>query len=357
LVGCSALTGNVWNGQLLLFQYGLSPKSDGITMKEIQKVQTRSGITAVDFAGKTSTPLVLAGNDNAILECLQVSDDEKANENSDGEGLPIIPKPVCSLVGHEEIISSMSVQRSSASGWGSGLLTSSWDETIKLWDLAKSCQAISTWKGHIGHVHQVKFSKHNPNCFVSAGEDGCLLLWDTRTPAICGGSRLTRGEVVCVDTSNDSQHCLVYGTSTGNVIHADSRNLIWKITGKKHCERKYRSDTISCDDRVNCIAFSARSSSTKQTNNSGKKGTDYVAYGSYDRTVTIASYSGTAGQIEHGLGKPNIIRKHSGAVSTLAWIPTAPAKEREECENSVSFKPRDTLIVASWDKKLSLLQS
>lgn len=62
------------------------------------------------------------------------------------------------------------------------LISSSWDCTIKLWDILYS-KSLSTYSDHSQLVYQSKFSPNHRNTFASVSGDGCLKIWNTNCSA------------------------------------------------------------------------------------------------------------------------------------------------------------------------------
>ncbi|XP_047339740.1 guanine nucleotide-binding protein subunit beta-like protein [Impatiens glandulifera] len=56
------------------------------------------------------------------------------------------------------------------------IISSSWDKTIKIWNLS-NCKLNDTLKGHNGYINTIAVSPDVSLC-ASGGKDGVILLWD-----------------------------------------------------------------------------------------------------------------------------------------------------------------------------------
>jgi WD40 repeat protein len=69
---------------------------------------------------------------------------------------------------------------------GRTLASSSWDKTVKVWDVS-SAQDLATLKWHSGYVYSVAFSPDG-KMLASAGEDSTVKLWIAATRQFAGAS-------------------------------------------------------------------------------------------------------------------------------------------------------------------------
>lgn len=93
-------------------------------------------------------------------------------ENTEGNENETYGVPDKLLTGHNHFISDLSL--SSDNGY---LLSSSWDKTIRLWDL-KTFRTNRLFTGHTKEVFSVAFSSDNRQ-IISSGADKTIKLWNT----------------------------------------------------------------------------------------------------------------------------------------------------------------------------------
>jgi len=132
-----------------------------------------------------------------------------------------------SLVGseHNDMVSSL------ASGTG-GLLSSSYDKSIKLWS-TEVANSSATFTGHLGAVTEVRWQPDQSEVFASSSVDGTSKLWDKRTGRR-ESSTITLGECVhSLDWSFSSVPLIAFGSNGASVRVYDSRNTAVPVTEEK----------------------------------------------------------------------------------------------------------------------------
>ena len=85
---------------------------------------------------------------------------------------------------------------------GNTILSSSHDETLKLWDVTTGvcCRTLS---GHACVVWGCAFSPIHGNLVLSCGDDGRLKLWDATTDMCTATLEGLEDEVLCCSISPD----------------------------------------------------------------------------------------------------------------------------------------------------------
>lgn len=163
-----------------------------------------AGIAAVRHVGDKK--LVGAGCDDGALRLLS------------SEGLFV--KQV--VPAHADILSSISAVDAQL------LLTASWDQDIKLWDLNDLSAAVLSLKSaHYGAVNGCAVSSHQPHIFASVGADGMLRLWDRResNPSDCVMLHAHDMPAACVEWDRSDGHRLFTGTDGGDLYSFDIRSI------------------------------------------------------------------------------------------------------------------------------------
>jgi histone-binding protein RBBP4 len=88
-------------------------------------------------------------------------------------------------------------------------------------------QALSVMKGHTGVVEDVDWNKHHDHVFASVGDDGQLLIWDTREAfAPCRKVEAAHEkDINCLAFNPGNEFLLATGSSDQQVALWDLRNL------------------------------------------------------------------------------------------------------------------------------------
>lgn len=112
------------------------------------------------------------------------------------------------------------------------VLTSSDDETVKLWDWEKgwTCQVFT---GHSHYVMQEAFNPKDPNMFASASLDGTVKIWDIPSKTVAGTLEGHTKGVNCLGFSHDDQPYLVSGSDdyTAKLWDLKTMSCIGTLTG------------------------------------------------------------------------------------------------------------------------------
>lgn len=107
----------------------------------------------------------------------------------------------------------------------SSFLSSSWDTTIKLWDVTRQ-QSLHTYSGHEDMVFCATFSPFAAKTFASVSCDGTLKLWDKLMPrAIMTVKDVDNSELLTCDWSNLDGNLVVAGSSEGSIKGYDIRKM------------------------------------------------------------------------------------------------------------------------------------
>ncbi|RLV91412.1 Ribosome assembly protein 4 [Spathaspora sp. JA1] len=107
-------------------------------------------------------------------------------------------KPVCRMTGHQKLVNHVSFSPD-----GRYVVSSSFDNSIKLWDGIRGT-FISTLRGHVAPVYQTAWSADN-RLLVSCSKDTTLKVWDIRTKKLMVDLPGHSDEVYAVDWSMDGK--------------------------------------------------------------------------------------------------------------------------------------------------------
>jgi len=116
-----------------------------------------------------------------------------------------------SLIGHTNVVTSCAFSHD-----GKYLVSSSFDSTVKLWNL-KNKSVMNNIVGHRGKVNAVTFGTKSDNYIISGGEDRFVKFWDMNSgnlvnEFVCQGPIST---VHC--TEKQQQLVMVAGDKIGNL--------------------------------------------------------------------------------------------------------------------------------------------
>lgn len=176
-----------------------------------------------------SEVLLTGGRDNQIL----IWSVGKSSE----EG--VYGVPFKSLHGHSHFISDMSLSNDN-----NFLISSSWDKTMRLWDL-KTCETKSLFTGHTKEVFTCSFSPDNRQ-IISAGADNGIRLWNTR-----GENKFISEESNHQDWVSAVRYSPVLkNQKSGNApyfcsVGWDGRVKVWNTNFQIRCSFKHHDENIN----------------------------------------------------------------------------------------------------------------
>ncbi|KAJ2920033.1 hypothetical protein MD484_g254, partial [Candolleomyces efflorescens] len=164
------------------------------------------------------------------------------------------------LQGHSGTVSSVAISRD-----GKRIVSGSWDNTIRIWDMEKGEQVGSSLRGHDDWIRSVAISP-NGELIVSGSDDKTVRVWDAKTGTQVGESLQGHGSwVSSVAFSHDGKR-IVSSSGDGSIqIWEEVEKSRWTQVGdpiRGHDGRAIVTIAISPDDK-------------------------YIVSGSYDRTIRI----------------------------------------------------------------------
>jgi len=222
-------------------------------------------VTCIGTSAEAPNLLVTGSRDNTLLVWNLTRD-----ENN-------YAVPRRQLEGHNHIVSDLVI-----SSDGQFVLSSSWDKTLRLWDLSNG-KAVRLFKGHEADVLSVAFSADNRQ-IVSASRDRSIRLWNTL--AECKYVMKDNGHtewVSCVRFSPNPNNPVIVSSGW------DGRVKVWDLTT---CRLK--STHTGHNGYVNVIAISPDGSLCAS---GGRDGTVML----WDLVEGKHLYSLDAGDIIHSL--------------------------------------------------------
>ena len=100
---------------------------------------------------------------------------------------------------------------------------------VHLFD-ANSGKLIAEKKTHSGRIHDMEFHR-DANTLVSVGEDGMLVVFDTRANKTVRRTRVSTGKLFAVSVI-DSSHVAVAGSdNVVRVVNTDHGRIVKKLSG------------------------------------------------------------------------------------------------------------------------------
>jgi len=116
------------------------------------------------------SPVLVSGSRDKTLMVWKLTGG--AEESGDENGKRLCGVPLKSLTGHNHFVSDVCLSADNLFA-----LSSSWDKTLRLWDL-RAGKTSRIFTGHTKEVHSVCFSLDNRQ-IISAGADKSFKLWNT----------------------------------------------------------------------------------------------------------------------------------------------------------------------------------
>lgn len=158
LLGASSLTGRNWQGSVWVYSCAEQAPNEGFCKAG---VQTEAGITDVKWLTDKS---IILSSDSGALELWELTEDERLLVNK------------WTKYEHDNIVTCVSPMNGA-----NGAVTGSMDCRVKVWDISQET-VVSTYHAHTDSLNDVVCSPTDDALFVSCGQDGRILLWDTRKP-------------------------------------------------------------------------------------------------------------------------------------------------------------------------------
>ena len=314
------------------------------SVKPIPQV-TQNLVTA--FRVPTEKPITLKGH-AAPVQAAAISADGKILVSGSWDNTIKIWNLATNAIANTLNGHSLRIRQVAISPDGQTLASASDDKTVMLWDLANG-SLKATLRGHGGHVYAVAISADG-KIAVSGSEDKTIKVWDLATGEVLATLRGHKGEVRAIAISPDNQ-TLVSGSSDRSIA-------IWNLqTGSKVGSLEGHTDL------VRALAISP----------DGKT----LVSGSWDKTLkiwnletgellrTLAGHSDKVTSVTFSPGGRTIV-SGSDDNSIKIWSLDESQTEEEAIAKgtltdhssdvfSVAISPDGkTLVSASWDKTIKI---
>uniref|UniRef100_A0A8D0CIJ3 Methylosome protein WDR77 n=1 Tax=Scleropages formosus TaxID=113540 RepID=A0A8D0CIJ3_SCLFO len=158
VLGASSLTGRSWSGSIWVYQDPRQSPNEGCCSAG---VQIEAGVTEARWVMERG---ILVASDSGAVELWELTEDCELIVNK------------FSRHEHDDIVSSISPMAG-----GRLAVSGSFDCCIKVWDLSQET-VVNSYNAHSDSVTCVSCCPTEEALFLSAGQDGRILLWDKRKP-------------------------------------------------------------------------------------------------------------------------------------------------------------------------------
>lgn len=225
ILASSDLTGRYWNGSLWCFtDVDDAPNVENCTAG----VELSNGVCDIVVYNNDK---VAVGLDSGALEFYQL--------NPENTNFSLL----FSATEHDDFITSLDITCDK-----SHLVTAGADKCVKVWNMENWCSTYTLRPVHAGTVWQVACSLQDPEIFLTCGQDGKLLLLDSRLPrpATVLDTSPLKGEITSVTWSPSNPSQVAVGDESGNVAIKDTRNNNTLYSWEVHKRRIFRMMFSNC---------------------------------------------------------------------------------------------------------------
>ncbi|WVQ79234.1 histone acetyltransferase type B subunit 2 [Cryptococcus sp. DSM 104549] len=206
------------------------------------------------------------------------------------------------------------------------ILSASEDTTVAHWDIQgyakkdSTLQPLRLYTGHSANVSDVDWHPKNENMFGSVGDDGQIMIWDTRSENASKPGQQTSGhsdDVNCIAFAPSSEYLFLTGSNDNTIALWDLR----KLNTKHHSFEAHTSDVLQ-------LAWSPTSPV-------------HFASASADRRVHIWDLGAIGAEQtpdDAEDGPPELLFVHGGHTSKvcdISWSPNAPWTIASTAENNI----------------------
>ena len=254
-------------------------EKEKIIFEKIGVLEGHGGAVTTLVCGEdeNGAPLLISGSrDKSIIKWALDFENPKEiitkveEEGEDGEPKIreikkyLVGKPYKSMHGHNHFVSSLALNSDSTK-----LVSSSWDKTIRLWDVP-SCKSEKIFRGHTKDVLCIGFS-HDERLIFSGGMDNTLKYWNTKGELRFDNNQF-RGWVSCIlNIAKGKENYIAVGSWDGSVKILNSEYNV----EKEIPAGEYAVTSLSTDDRGEYLFVAYKNGTVKvMTLEAGKDNID-----------------------------------------------------------------------------------
>ena len=273
-VSASNLTGRTWNGVIAVFNDAkFAPNIPHLDYACVNE----AGVTDIEWIDETR---IVIGTDAGSVEVWQLKD------------APMLENTML-LHEHDDICSAISISKHSKQ-----IISASWDNCIKLWDLEVDL-SIHSIRIHTDRVFDVLWNHYKSDVFATASEDGTVKMYDNRdTGKPCSVLHSSdRFHPTCLDWLNETSICAGYCDGMTRLL--DTRNSNGPLA-EIRTHKKAINDILCFNDYVATCSDDMKVSLYHLKDNlqtySDDRHTDYVTgltLNGKDRSLWSCAWDGT----------------------------------------------------------------
>ncbi|RLN47016.1 hypothetical protein BBJ29_004130 [Phytophthora kernoviae] len=317
-VAQSQLEGNVWSGGVALL--------DGTTSERLCELQLETGVGSLAWCGADGDILALGCDDGDVrlarlstdvaFAFVPLGPDSAAGKSTEEASIGW---------GHDDVVTGISASAIEKTQ----LATSSWDLTVKLWDISSMDKTVATLEGHADLIWDVAMNPTHAHLLCSASQDATVQVWDSRRPQSAALAVSTLLPALAVDWHPKQPTVFSVGLEDGMVCTFDVRSPHTPLA---------RRETHRA--AVHIVKYSPYHDDLLATG--GDDGKAFVTTDSFS-----SSRSAGSGIREMRVGKEHTA-PHRDYVRAIDWLQVASAAP----SNTKQF---DTLLATgSWDKSVHM---
>ncbi|KAF1333075.1 Methylosome protein 50, partial [Globisporangium splendens] len=225
-VAYSNLEGNQWSGGVALV--------DAVTHTHQCGFHLATGVTSLAWCGIDGNVLALAcdngdvqlvrlektGPQSDFMFVPQQGNGTKQDSDDENDENPAAPGEASFGWGHDDVVTGVSASRFEKTT----IATSSWDLTVKVWDIVNMDKTTATLEGHTDLIWSVAMNPSTAHLLASASQDCTVQVWDDRQPTDAALAVSTRYPALVVDWHPHKDTLFSTGLEDGSILTFDTRS-------------------------------------------------------------------------------------------------------------------------------------